>query len=167
MFYDEVNPKQAEKDYIKALNEELDSAYRTINYLIESVNEQDLFIDKLRQRLKDHDIKFLEKSIFETTREELAAINKCIPTKRTLKADNPNKLKMPTFEEQKELYSKPDNNLESTLSNLVKSLVSTVDLEKYNIDPATLHFKEGYGPNGKIIPVKPTLLHKVKNFFKR
>lgn len=161
---------QSDKETIDALNLALEDAYKQINDLGQVVRSQDVFIQDLKQRFKDHGIYILEKSIVETTREELKKINSSIPKCRTRKAGKPSP--QPTMAEQAIRFAEDEKeNKEEVFDRMLKGITSGVDLEKYGIDPNTLCFKPGWGPNGKIEPklevkaeTKLSFLQRVKKF---
>lgn len=145
----ELSLASADKETIDALNLALEDAYKQISGLGDVVKSQNILIQDLKQRLKDHGIFVLEKSIVETTREELKKINASIPKHRTVKAGTPGP--QPTMAETLVRYAEDDEERQNNVfANMLGHMASGVDLEKHGIDPVTLCFKPGYGPNGKI-----------------
>ena len=163
----EIDLEATDKETIVQLQNNLNDAYKNIRDLGEVIRSQETLIQNMKQRFKDHGIHILEKSIVETTREELEKINKSIPAIRTRKAGK--RQLGPSFEEQLKFHKR---NTENVISNMIENITTGIDLEKYGIDPKTLLFKPGWGPNGKLPEpdinpaLKPNLLQKVKNFFK-
>lgn len=165
----ELEAQSDDKETIKQLENNLEFAYEQIRGLGDVVKAQNLFISDLKQRLKDNNIHVLEKSILETTREELAKINASIPAVRTRKVGE--RQPQPTLEKQIQHFAELTyENKDDVFANMVQSLVKGVDLDKHGIDPKTMMFKPGWGPNGKIPePVVPekkkTLLDRILNRF--
>ena len=124
---------------------------------------QNIYIEGLKQRLKDHGLTVVEKSPYETTREEVIAANKSIPPVRFKRANNPEKTKMSTPTEQYKAIEDQAKDF-NPLVALARSLTDQIDLEKYGIGPVTLNFKPGWGPNG-YTPPKLTFWQKIKRFF--
>jgi predicted nuclease with TOPRIM domain len=158
--------EQADKETIQTLTIDLEAAYKQIRDLAEVIGSQNAFIASMKQRFADHGIAILEKSICELSREELVALNKSIPKIRFARADSPDKVKRATYEQQEKsnqvvAVEKSEEGL-SKIMDIVTDY-GRVDLEKYGIDPKTLNFKEGWGPNGKI--VKPSFFQKLIRFF--
>jgi hypothetical protein len=157
----------SDKETIEALNANLEHAYSQIEQLGQIVRDQDRMIQTLKDRLKANNIYFLEKSIVETTREELAKINSCIPESRTKKAFGV-RTKQPTWQKEEELANSAAKNGNEYVLAIIESITKDVDLDKYGIDPVTLNFKAGYGPSSMAPtpPVKFTLFQKMRKALK-
>lgn len=161
----EIEAQSDDKETIKQLENNLEFAYKQIRDLGDVLSAQNLFISDLKQRLKDNGIHILEKSIVETTREELAKINASIPAVRTRKVGE--RQPQPTLEKQIQHFAERTyENKDDVFATMIESMVKGVDLEKHGIDPKTFLFKPGWGPNGKIPePVAPekkkTLLDRI------
>jgi hypothetical protein len=166
----DIDWQQVDKETVNILQINLEAAYKQIRDLADVINSQNDYIANLKQRFRDHGIDILEKSITELTREELIRLNKSIPAIRTRKASNPDKIKMPTTYDMESMKKDAQNHYEGVLLGLINLVTVGVDLEKYGIDPTTLNFKPGYGPNGKIEnpkieEPKITFWHKIKKLF--
>lgn len=166
--HDEVSLSTSTKITLAALRDELETAYKVIVDLGDVIKNQDLTIAKLRERLESHGIKVLEKTISELTREELIALNKSIPKSRFQRVDSKDKAKPLTAKElAKTITDNTTSNMENVLGNIVTNMFSGAALEKHGIDPNTMTFKPGWGPNGRIIesviPKKLTFSEKVRN----
>lgn len=161
----DMNWEQVDKDTIEALNINLEAAYKQIRDLAEVISSQNQTIANMRQRFKDHGITITEKSISELTREELVALNKSIPAVRFNRADNPDKLKRSTYEDDLKTCQTIAKDREEECAGDLLNIITDygrVDLEKYGIDPQTMNFKPGWGPNGKI--ERPSLFKRFLRF---
>lgn len=155
--------QQSDQDSIDALMAMLENEKKVNDDLVMIIGLQDKMIDRLRKRMQGHGLSVLEKSIVETSREELALINKCIPREHTTRAKNPDAMKRDHYREQAEIIHHAHERYSEAMASMLASITNGVDLEKYGIDPLTMCFKPGWGPDGQIpIPWWRRFL----NFFK-
>lgn len=155
---------QADQDSIDGLIKLVEQERNMTSDLLTVIHKQDFVIQKLRGRLSEHGIHVLEKSIVETSREELAKINKSVPPCRTARAKNPYKKPIPPHETTTAQYKQQAADRYTSMIAGFSHVFEGIDLEQYGIDPKTMLFKPGWGPDGKI-PEPLTFWQKFKLLF--
>lgn len=104
------------------------------------------------------------------TRQDFIDRNNAIPSERTKKANNTEKIPMPNAEQYEGLISEWNDIANESVSNMTEGVTNSLYLRIHGICPKTFNFLPGYDKNGKIpasvVETKPTFAQKVLKFFK-